>query len=919
MNIKKPLIDNKEYKYIKLSNDLNVIIINDKNAERSAASMSINVGFKNDTVPGIAHFLEHMLFMGTKKYPKENYYFEFINKHGGSSNAGTSYDKTTYYFDILSDKFLECLNIFSSFFIEPLFSSSSINREINAVNSEHNKNLNNDIRRIFRLFGEIINTDHTLKKFGTGNTETLNINNIRHKLINFYNNNYSSNIMTLVVLSNYSISNMEKIITKLFSKIKNKNFIKNKNNILPFKFNNDKNILVNSIPIKNNHDLLLIWQVNNEKDYYKYKAYDYIGYLLESENKNSLYEYLYNLGLIIELEYYKFDYDNFSLIHIDLQLTDNGFDNIQKIIKIIENFIDEFIISNFYLDIYNDIRKINNLYFKYKDNEEPIDYVSGLSSSFHKYEIQDLIYGPYKILELNDINISKIKKIISNINFKNKVIIISSKKNILKNKKIEKWYNIEYSVDYNYKFDFNLENNLSNYIKYFKNNFIPQNTFLLNNKSMKYPKLMKNNDFNLWYKFDTKFKIPRVYITFILSTFDIYKNIDNYTNCLFFLDVFNTEFNKINFDPNIAGYSYNINLNRNDLVVTINGYSDNIKQYVNFVFNHLINLEIKKNTFDIRKKFIIKLFDNYKFNEPYKHLNEFLKENIFDIFYKKNDCLKSLKKIKFDKFNNILGNVIKNIYLKCLVQGNISKNNSKEIFNDIYNQIFDINNIKKLNISNCYNFKLIKNIFFKKNKIEYINYNLDKNNINSAIKVIYCIEYIKHNKKYTNNWSYILCLLYIFNKIISEPFFNELRTNEQLGYIVKSFIDVFGSNRYPFYCYSLLIQSDKKNPTYLKNRIISFVDSFKNKLNDYSDSQFKTFIKTIKLNLKEKDISMSDNFYTNLKQVMNSDYKFNFKDKIFEVCKLIKKEDIINFYNTYFFSKNDLVKIIIVGSKNNNL
>jgi len=50
-------------------------------------------------IPGLAHFLEHMLFLGTEKYPEENEYHKFLAENGGSSNAYTGRDHTCYYFE----------------------------------------------------------------------------------------------------------------------------------------------------------------------------------------------------------------------------------------------------------------------------------------------------------------------------------------------------------------------------------------------------------------------------------------------------------------------------------------------------------------------------------------------------------------------------------------------------------------------------------------------------------------------------------------------------------------------------------------------------------------------------------------------------------------------------------------------------
>lgn len=52
---------------------------------------------------GLAHYLEHMLFMGSAKYPDENEYDSFISQMGGSSNAFTECEYTLYHFDVLPD------------------------------------------------------------------------------------------------------------------------------------------------------------------------------------------------------------------------------------------------------------------------------------------------------------------------------------------------------------------------------------------------------------------------------------------------------------------------------------------------------------------------------------------------------------------------------------------------------------------------------------------------------------------------------------------------------------------------------------------------------------------------------------------------------------------------------------------------
>ncbi|VDM31825.1 unnamed protein product [Toxocara canis] len=93
---------NIQYRGLLLTNGLRVLLISDPTTDKSGAAIAVGVGHLSDPweLPGIAHFCEHMLFLGTQKYPNENEYNKFIADNGGMDNASTFPDHTRYYFDI---------------------------------------------------------------------------------------------------------------------------------------------------------------------------------------------------------------------------------------------------------------------------------------------------------------------------------------------------------------------------------------------------------------------------------------------------------------------------------------------------------------------------------------------------------------------------------------------------------------------------------------------------------------------------------------------------------------------------------------------------------------------------------------------------------------------------------------------------
>ena len=103
----------------------------DKCRKMAAASMVVNVGSFHEKAEcqGLAHLCEHMVSMGSSKYPNENELEQLLARNSGDSNAFTEAEYTNYHFEVAPDKFQEALDIWAHYFIDPLMKEESIERE----------------------------------------------------------------------------------------------------------------------------------------------------------------------------------------------------------------------------------------------------------------------------------------------------------------------------------------------------------------------------------------------------------------------------------------------------------------------------------------------------------------------------------------------------------------------------------------------------------------------------------------------------------------------------------------------------------------------------------------------------------------------------------------------------------------------
>ena len=223
INVRTPVSCTLPHRALVLPNGATIISIQDTDCTMPAAAMTVGVGHLCDPpeFPGLAHFCEHMLFMGTDKFPGEDAYETAVSRAGGHTNAWTASDSTTYYFTSNTTQFMNIIPMFLDFFISPLFSPSGVERELQAVHSEDEKNHAIDYWRVNELLHSFIVPEHPAFRYGNGNLTTLKEEptakglDIVAALRTFFNQHYTAEAMCLAVYSPYDAETIFELASKV--------------------------------------------------------------------------------------------------------------------------------------------------------------------------------------------------------------------------------------------------------------------------------------------------------------------------------------------------------------------------------------------------------------------------------------------------------------------------------------------------------------------------------------------------------------------------------------------------------------------------------------------------------------------------------------------------------------------------------
>ena len=323
-----------EYRKLVLPNRLKVILVSNPNASLSAAALAVGVGSLGNPEdrPGLVHFLEHMLFLGTKKYPDPGGFSKYMAANTGRSNAYTADDHTNYFFQISNPAFEEGLDRFSRFFIDPLFDDTYAERELKAVDSEHAKNQESDYWRISQVKRIHFDKNHPISRFSTGNSATLRGVG-REELRNFYRRSYSSNRMTLTVVGNRSLDDLEKLVRERFGQIPN-------HALPPLRYSPDylrkKEALrlLRIVPVADLRQISLHFPLPPVVKNFASKPLTLIGAVLGHEGKGSLLSLLKADGLATSLSAGGGGgTEDYASLEISVGLTQKGLERYQEVVE----------------------------------------------------------------------------------------------------------------------------------------------------------------------------------------------------------------------------------------------------------------------------------------------------------------------------------------------------------------------------------------------------------------------------------------------------------------------------------------------------------------------------------------------------------------------------------------------------------
>ena len=908
--LEKPLNDIKLYKYLELNNSLKVLLISDNTSQLAGAALAVKAGSFSDfpDLPGIAHFHEHMCFMGSEKYPSIDEFRNFLVKNAGKYNAYTAPELTNYYFSIANTELEHALDIYSRFFIDPLFAQAAVDKEVNAVNSEFEKNKQSQSFLTFSLLRLLAEPDNPLHKFSVGNLDTLRHSpahqgiNVVNRLKDFHAKYYSSNLMSLVVSGNYSLDQLESWVIEKFSPIADHGTKADKFNQHPYVKNLGS--IAELVPIDDTQSIMLAFPVPSTKKHYKVKPLGYISQKILYKGKHSLFwqlnkqGYMHNIGADI------LSTSSFALLLIRLDVTEQGFQNIDNIIEKLFAWISLLREEAVDSESYNSYNMISQASFNYLDSPDLMTQLHMLAKAMGDYDEKLVLKGATVYQEYDH---KLIKDYFSRLTPENALYVIVSKKfeqstlpssamNFEPIDRESELYGIRYNV---HKVPKSFINTLKSTNGGFKSELVaPPRTNPYaptslpekdqNNTEESYSNVsaevqqVSSAGGKLYYLTDTTYDVPRISGNFRFQSVPVFSDYSSSLNWLLYCEFLATQIKSVSYLAQEADFRTNFNCRQDGFTLSVYGWSDKFKTVVDDFMKEIANTfdHFSEDGFEVMKEKKLQAIANENMGLLAQRAITKLKFLLVKSTYLETNAAPELKALQFKEWQANTKSLIADGFIEGILVGNVSNEDSLSLLQSMSQHL-------KLNIPEK---SLSSKIFTPTSTMSAIFREFSPQSLSHE----HCIANYYHIGKLHVKELAILSLLLM--NLHSEAF-NYLRTEKQLGYIVLT-----GSMKAPggnIGVY-IVVQGPREDPIAMDEEIEEFLRRFTQKIKDYSQLTLDQMKSSLKQQLLQRDDSLRSKSERLFGEIQLETYTFKQREEIIQELDQIWHNDFVRLSERIF-------------------
>ena len=824
--------DTATFRRFTLDNGMRVLLVSDAKFNKSGAALVVNTGQIDDPreTEGLAHFLEHMLFLGTEKYPEVTEYGNYIKSNGGYNNAYTSTDHTNYQLEVRHAAFEGALDRFSQFFIAPKFNPDFTGREVNAVHNEAMRHVQNDFRRQLGVARELYDPASGESKFSTGNKDTL-AGATPAAVRAFYEGHYSADHMALALAGRASLDELEKLARADFSAVPRRAIpaVTREAKFLPRKA---ALRMAYVEPVKEVRQILLEFAIPPTRPDFASKPDALLEGLISYPGPGGLVDLLKKEGLVNKLGAFTWERTgDYGSLFIQADLTPAGQEQHPRILAAIFGYLDFLRGAPFPAAFYQDRARIAALNETYSDRGEGATLATKLAN-------QALFY-PLEVAErATDVwgrpDEGAYRRLLGALTPDNMLATL-----IAKGVPTDKKERI-YGTAYSYREDPGAAYaalvkpaKIASFQLPGTNRFMPAAAPLLPERPLA---LISEPGVQLYYAEDTEFQRPETTLIFrFVPTRDL-ATADSAALLRLYAASLDDFLEPAVGDARLAGIEASTEVSLEGLKLSVTGFGDSPVRFASYVASQLRAFTISPQRYEAVKEAVLRSLRSYDQAEAYTLARDRRDALSREFYFLPNQLVKRTEAATWPDVQAFARRMFARGKVEALVHGHLSPEGAMTVTRDVVARIGAA--------------PVPANALLRRRHLDIAaSENVVDSGEIAGVNSAFVTDYVLSDDSAATRAAAIVAA-----NFFSEPFSSELRTRQQLGYIVASNTSASLRQRY----FTFVVQSSVYPPDEVRQRAETLIATLPAALAATTDEQWKTLVAGARSTLEEKSKSIRE-------------------------------------------------------------
>lgn len=710
---------------------------------------------------------------------------------------------------------------------------------------------------------------------------------------------YSANLMRLTIMGTQSLDELEGWARGLFRKVPNKHLMSPtaEGNIrtIPVRKQEQMGNLYRVRSLEDQQNLVLQWVIPAQWPNYRSKPAELLTALLGHEGEHSLLSHLKEEGLATAISAgVSFEASDMAWVEVDLTLTDSGYANANAVILAVFHYVGVLQREGLPLWFFQEHKDMGAVNFRYQQRSDELDTVTSISERLQTIDprfvlVAPYLYERYKPEEFDDLvqQLSPDRLI---------VVLLAADIKEADLPEQEPWYKTRYAVT-------PLPNDqLQRWIAVQsgnepppkglampdRNSFIPQTFSLLHTPATPFPTAKPKSAPKrvritprqwLWHYPDSQYGQPRAVVGLLVATgADVSSPrqrvlLELYASCV------RDGFAEAAYPASVAGLSYSLDPARNGLVIRMEGYDDAMPHFAEALGKHMEDFVADEAMVTRLQGQLRRDLSGFRSREPFRQLPRFLDLALSSPDTEPLSLIEATKKdVSVEELDDFAQSLWRASHTEVLVVGNLDRERAEAVA-DAFEQVQGAEEVNPKDAA------VRVRTLHKNRTMAWRMPATTPAQSNSAVAAYF----------QAGTFSPALrARMQLLQTALREPAFKQLRTKEQLGYVVQ----VTHLPRHGAEAIAVVVQSDSSDPQYLDNRVELFLDNAGDHLRNMTKAEFKRRVSVLRRDLQMPFDSLTQLFDAWWSQVVEHTYEFNLAHKQDGVLATTKKSDLVKLFET---------------------